>query len=731
MQLGAEVAGVCANLKRKGIMRSLKVASSRFLVVLVFLLSAGCGGGGGSAGTGSNKTALTTVKDASPVIEKVSGNAQVIPMGAASSEPLVVRLSDPEGNPLADEAVTFYVKGGSADFDGESMVSVATGSDGTASASVNAGAGLARITVRAEFAGAGSVVFNLSPRLPTLGEIAHGSKDDLNIDGLPAMLADVEGTGRTLVLLTGEGDLDLAGLPVAGDLFGTEVGGVQAGDLPVVLMPARRLVDSASFSPPAAGSLPGNFVAGEKAENLPAVLPDYTVNSEKVVMLVKGDASSIPGAVSLADLLAASSTASDLTVRVIEASDYPDVQTAFADYIALDEATLPVFDGFEEVTGAPGSFSLPVADVTIPAGDLSLVDLDGCVTPGVKLEPVENPVKKYAPEGTLTSIPPEYREVVSIVQEQIVPLSQGIAPVMEEQAALLDELWQTLGDHPDTMAGFFNGDLNDIWDAADLLGELMPVLDEMLRNQLEILPVQAEQLGIIRDRLLPSVEAALEDNDVVFGGASDGEPTSVLNHVLPFIDGELALLQESMPLVGNLLADMESLVPDDGNLLGLIWNGVSGGVDAILADLETLLPNVVSGLRLFNDDGIPILYDLLEQAEADIQPGDVQVSDMSAFEAVVGWMSSELSADAALGDLPGFDWWGPMAADYLPPEWGDPAGVSIFDDIVPAVGGMDIAEEVLPALRIGLDALAGGLPGVISALEDFSFPDLSSFLVFS
>lgn len=707
-------------------MRFLKTVCFCLFVAFVFMALAGCADSGGdSSSTTGNKTYPPAAEESTPVIEKVSGDAQQVPMGTASPEPLTVGVTDGDGAPLAGKTVYFSVQKGAAGLNGSnSWVFITTGADGTASASATPDAAFGEITVTATCSGAGSVAFNITPRLPTLGEVAYGSNAAFNINDLPAILADVEGAGRALVLLTGESDLDLTGLPAAGNLLGAAVAGVQAGDLPVALMPAEKLVDSSSFSPPAAGSLSGSFIAGNKAEDMPASLPDYSVNSESVVMLIKG-ASSIPGAMPLSDLLAANPKASDLTVRVIEASDYPAVQIASADYIALDEATLPVFSGSREVVGSSVVSSVPVAGVTLPASNLSLVDdLEGSVAPAVRLEPPEKPMKTYAPEGAITAIPPDYREAVSIVRDEIVPLSQSVRPIMDEQRALMEQLGQTLQDNVSAISDLLNGNINDLSQLGSLVGAL-PTIDRMLQNQLEMLPVQAQQLDVIRNELIPSVESALEGNDITFGGAGDGEASSVLNDVLPFIDGELGFLQNSMPMIEELVADIESLIPDNGNLLSLAGNAINGGLDEILADLDALMPNLVSGLRLFNDEGIPILYDALEQAEADIQPGDMQVSDTRGFDAVVGWMSSELSQDTTLGELPGFDMWGDMVADFIPPEWGDPAGVSIFDDVIPAIGNMDVAEDVLPVLRDGLDAMATSLPGVISALEGFSFLNIS------
>jgi adhesin/invasin len=105
----------------------------------------------------------------------VSGNGQSAPAGTALPAPLVVRLLDEQGNPIAGGAVSWVVgQGGGLVDPGAST----TGPDGNASATWTLGPGLGANTLTAVVSGVGTVQFTATATAaPAVRLLLNGGND--------------------------------------------------------------------------------------------------------------------------------------------------------------------------------------------------------------------------------------------------------------------------------------------------------------------------------------------------------------------------------------------------------------------------------------------------------------------------------------------------------------------------------------------------------------------------
>lgn len=166
---------------------------------------------GPTAGTYDVKVTV----DGKEVIFKVTVNAQAAAMSKISGDnqtgvltgepfpaPLVVRVTDGLGNPMAGATVAFTVTSGQAAVSANSVV---TGANGQASVTVTAGVAAGNITVTASIPNIQSLVFNLSSRQPGPSVTATSFRNySTNEAGIaPGLLVKITGQGLTTGI-TGE-----------------------------------------------------------------------------------------------------------------------------------------------------------------------------------------------------------------------------------------------------------------------------------------------------------------------------------------------------------------------------------------------------------------------------------------------------------------------------------------------------------------------------------------------
>ena len=124
-------------------------------------------------------------------IQKVSGDAQTAVVGATFGAPLVVRVVNAQGNPVQGVAVTFQVTSGSATVATQAATS---GSDGTASTTVQAGPNAGPISVVATSNGF-TTTFSLSSRLPGPTNVVFLNGASFQPGIAPGVIATITGTG--------------------------------------------------------------------------------------------------------------------------------------------------------------------------------------------------------------------------------------------------------------------------------------------------------------------------------------------------------------------------------------------------------------------------------------------------------------------------------------------------------------------------------------------------------
>ena len=210
-----------------------------------------------------------------------------------------------------------------------------------------------------------------------------------------------------------------------------------------------------------------------------------------------------------------------------------------------------------------------------------------------------------------------------------------------------------------------------------------------------------------------------------FGGYSDGVPSTVADDLLPFISAELDILINAFPAIEQLITDLEIFIPDDTDMLTLLtwFFNLDSGLYPILEDLNNLLPYIIEALVLLQNDGFPILYDLIEEAQANIPPGTLYVSDLDFFKDLVASVEAQYGPDATIGDVGLLQILFPIILDMLlpgliPPDL-DPMTLPLAY-LLGAVGSLDVA-GVLPLLDDILGMLETAMPDLITSLENMDF----------
>ncbi|GEM_PF-2232589 len=713
----------------------MKIKAGIWILGLIFaavLMVVGCGSSGGSGDAGDGNPD-GDVGPSPAFIEKVSGDNQVAPVGASVEEPLVVRVLDENGDPAVGVTVHFSLLSGAANLSDYRAV---TDDDGLVGIQAVMSVGLDEVAVRGEVLNVGSVDFRLSPRLPLLGEVLPASYGGIAVADLPVAVVEIDSAGRVLALLTRRGPrLDLSGLTTADDLQGGLIDGTPASDMPVVFLPAFQLVDGSNVTEPIMGELPGAMAVGMPAEEIPVVLVDFLINTRLFIVAVSGDASEIPEVTTLAELLDDNPlvdnkgdlvAASELPLWILDAEDFPSAEAQLdSTFVAPLSDLVPVFNQVLAVLGAPDDPAVPVIEEALSGGGSVLVELEGGEVPAtLEILGVEPQWEVCLAAGNIDPIPERCLAAIEVIQDELLPIIEDGSEIREAQIELIGRLIEVMENNADVIQVLLAGETPDLFALMDFAAEALPIVDDILENQLLLMDNVELELLVIRDRLLPAVEQCLPEDGLTFGGHSDDIPSNVADDVLPLVSDEINLFLEAMPLVEELLSDLETLIPGNGDLFTLLINLDRGDLDEVLEDLDALTPYMIESLEMFNDRGIPILYDLLEEAEAEISSGELALGELDEFVAIVEWLSVALPADTILGELPGFVFWEPMIAEYLPEEWGDVADVALFDTLLPAIGELDVAEEVLPALREALDSLAESIPGIISWLEEINWSDI-------
>jgi hypothetical protein len=147
-------------------------------------------------------------------IEMVQGDSQQGPPGAPLPEPLIVRVTDSTGTPLADQNVTWAVNGGGGAVD---PVTATSNAEGLAFAEWILGPSPGLNVAEAQVPGADAITFTAMARAT-----GSGGGDGGGDGGQPARIAQVEGDGQTaeagspVPVRPAVQVTDSAGAPVAG-----------------------------------------------------------------------------------------------------------------------------------------------------------------------------------------------------------------------------------------------------------------------------------------------------------------------------------------------------------------------------------------------------------------------------------------------------------------------------------------------------------------------------------
>jgi uncharacterized protein (TIGR03437 family) len=147
-----------------------------------------------TAGSGSSQVSATfTVTITVPIggMQIVSGNNQSAAQNAAFPNPLVVEVTDANGNPVPGQSVTFTVTSGSATVATASATSTA---NGTASTAVSAGGTAGAVVVTASSNGF-TVTFNLTIIPPGPANIVFLNGASLEAGASAGAIVTIQGTG--------------------------------------------------------------------------------------------------------------------------------------------------------------------------------------------------------------------------------------------------------------------------------------------------------------------------------------------------------------------------------------------------------------------------------------------------------------------------------------------------------------------------------------------------------
>lgn len=701
-------------------------------VVCIFVIS--CVGGGGETEDVSSPVAPPAIKPSG--LQILSGNNQVGLIGEQLAQPLTVGVYDVDGNPVK-ASVNFSVISGAGVL---SATQVETASDGSASTRLTVKGDVEEIRVRAFVADVGEVVFTVTPRLPTLNEVLDSSAGEEETALLPAVLAQLDNGQKVLLLLRGENPLiDLTMLPIAAELAGGVIDGVPALDYPVVFVSAGVLtLSSVAGLRSAAGGITSYYVEGLQTNDL-HVLTNLLVNGKPAVVGILGDDGS-KSAETLGELVQGGGAVNyngevipieDLPVYLVPSAVFPaDPSVDNYSYMALQSVAVPLFSEIEEVNGAAAKW-VGVVTVQIPTNSTYLMPLNGGIASfGLQLYNVPPLLEKTVPKTALAPLPVEFLNVASIIEDDIVPLLAGSQPQLDEISQLLEQVADIAQQNSELIRQLMDGEITNPLSLAGIASQVLPVVDQLVENTLLILPNIEQLLSVLEDDLLPAVLAALPADGIVFGGYSDGEPSTIADDVIPALQAHIDNLQAAMPFIQNLLDDIEALIPDDGNIFTLLANLLAGGLTSIVNDLNELLPFVVNGLEIFYEQNIPILFDMLEEAEQNYPAGDSPLSETVLFQMLVANLTAVFPPGTTLGDIAALQDILPVIDEMLPGEYGNPADWDIYEDILPMLGSVDIGEDILPVLREALENLNSRMPEIIAQVENLNFWDFLSELPF-
>ncbi len=147
-----------------------------------------------TAGSGSAAVSATfTVTNTVPIggLPIVSGNNQSTAQNTAFPSPLVVKVTDANGSPVAGQSVTFAVTSGSATV---ATTSATSGADGTASTAVSAGGTAGAVVVTASSNGF-TATFNLTIIPPGPANIVFLNGASLQASVSAGSIVTIQGTG--------------------------------------------------------------------------------------------------------------------------------------------------------------------------------------------------------------------------------------------------------------------------------------------------------------------------------------------------------------------------------------------------------------------------------------------------------------------------------------------------------------------------------------------------------
>lgn len=708
------------------------------VAALLWGMVTGCGPGGSGSqystaqAPGSNATARQVG------VNIASGDGQTGIIGSGLANPLTVVVIDQDGNPSAGNNVQFTLKAGSGIL---SATTIRTGADGKASVNLTLVGDLTPVQVQAAVSGSGSVIFKETPRLPVLGEVVDGILAGESVAFFPAILAIINGQDVVVLFKGTDPAIDTDFLPKAGELLGGLIKGVPAEEYPVMFIPIATLTGAPTGAqpPPTGSALKTQFGAASSGGDLP-VVTNLLVNGDGAAVGIIGDATGIAsgtlGALIDADAKVtvggATTPVANLPVYLVRAADFPNDPAADKySYFTVSASKIPFFDATEAISGTSAVGAIPVSSVVLPAASASLVNLtNGIAVRGLLLYNAPALADSAVPEAKLLPLPPEFINAFNVIQDKIVPLMDASRPANDKIRADLQAIGQIIKDNQNLINSLMNGQNADLMAMLPLANKILPKIDDIIRNTLSLLPNIKQQLTIVKNDLLPAIAEGLPADGGAFGGYSDGQPSTIRDTVIPFVKAEIDNLLAAMPTVQKLLQDLDALIPNDGNTITLVFNLVSGKLDTVLDDVTGLVHCFASGLQIFADQGIPILYDILEEAEHNFLPGQSPLSGMPGFQSMVAAIEAAYPPDTTLGDLPGFAQIEPMILHLLPPEWGNPADVSLFGTVIPAIGSVDIGADILPIIRHGLDGLDNALPGIIDALKNFTGFDFNLQLPF-
>jgi|GEM_PF-1191026 len=450
-------------------------------------------------GAGNLVEARLSVRYAAPRgarIEIVSGNGQLAPAGAPLPLPLVVRLTDAGGQPVANRAVIFKVTGNDGVLNGgRRRVSVITGADGQASVQLTAGtrAGMGTQVVEAEAAGVEAPAVFLADAQPALfrrtlvdmGDQQVGVAGQPLPDPLVAVVADdflnrVSGARVLFRVVSGGGHLanGLAEMTVETDaqgraatpfILGEESG--TANQIVEAVLADAVGAPAASFTASgwSAGDPAGTAVSGVVLDNTDAPVPGATVRIADTPFTTQTDSRGqfkIAGAPSgYARLIVEGSSttrpgswpALDFQLNLVPGRDNTMGRPIYL--LPIDEAHGRFIDethgGTLTVPDVPG-FSLEIApgSVTFPGGSRSgvvsvtVVHADKVpMAPSMGIQPrlvvtIQPPGARFDPPARMTFPnaaglkPGETTEVFSFDHEMVRFVSIGTATVSEDGSLL-------------------------------------------------------------------------------------------------------------------------------------------------------------------------------------------------------------------------------------------------------------------------------------------------------